>query len=623
MGIVAAWQRAGRLRHDVNMPSGDSFRRPRPDRAVPSVTNPAPPEIDLAPPPAGPRVRGDLGAFDEAFVRCYPSARRAAMDLLLGSLPRVDDGEILEGEAAFDYMIELRQKMVDAAMEVTTYYDSETWLVLIRRLSPRALSYSESGTMDYEGDSTERVAENLVGAARGEHLDVESAQVQRTVSMRLAKLFALAGMVDSLEGAIRSATKGVKYRVWRRRRPRPVDSDELREALREFDLRGKWRTADGTARLEEITSDSFEGDPPMLVAYRFVDGLGIDRTWEGPFRDAQSVEETVRFTLRVFTTGDETYTVLGRHGVLASFANPVATASLIVFGNALLGRVLDSDDAAGATLPRLGLLWIDNDVLTAQINDTLHQEATAVWLADSGQEALSASEVLANVRALYTHGRRSFPGPIVQDSGHRSLIDAWAYAWHIADGLKISPHTGGAIANLSAEEFEVATQNIIDASILAPPTELRDLRGKTLRLNGQSVTDIDAILVADTTRLFLISCKKFVVGVDYRAGDYRAARNREQRLNAALDEWSDRVATLRDAPIGDNYDFSGYEVEGFILLPELVFTPRTDARETLHFGSNGLFFTKVESFGQLAATLEMASWPPERPALRALHQSRR
>lgn len=543
------------------------------------------------------------------------------MDLLLAALPRVNDGEKLEGEAAFEYMVELRQKMVDAATEAAIHYDSETWLVLIRRLSPRALSYAESGTMEYAGDSTARVAENLVGNARGERLDVESAPVSTTVSMRLARLFALAGMVDSLEAAVRSATKGVKYLVRRHRRPRPVDSDELREALREFDLRSKWSSADGTARLEVAAPDRFEGDPPMLVAYRFEDGLGIDQTWEGPFRAAQVVEATVRFTIRAFMTGDETYTVLGRRGVLASFANPVETASLIVFGNALLHHVLDADSKAGATLPRLGLFWIDTEALKSRVDDTLHHEATASWLASSGQHTLSASDVLTNVRQLYVHGRRSFPGPVVQERGPQTLVDAWAYAWHVTDGLKLSPHTGGAIANLSAEEFELATQGLIDASVLAPPIALRELRGKTLRLNGQAVTDIDAILVADATKLFLISCKKFVIGVDYRAGDYRAARNREQRLNAALDEWGDRVAVFRDAPIGDNYDFSGYQIEGFILLPELIFTPREDARETLHFGGGGLFFTKVESFGQLSATLEMASWPPEPPGLRALHRS--
>ncbi|GAA1230017.1 hypothetical protein GCM10009588_03430 [Microbacterium phyllosphaerae] len=575
----------------------------------------------MDPPHAGPQVRADFDEFDEAFVRCYPNAHRAAMGLVIGALPRVKDGEVLEGEDAFKYMVELRQRMVDAATEAATPYDSETWLILIRRLSPRALSHAESGTMDYEGDSTERVAENLVGAARGEHLDVESAPVPTVVSMRLARLFALAGMVDSLESAVRSATKGVKYRVRRRHRPRPFDSDALRASLREFDLRSSWKSADDAPRLESITSDDFEGDPPMLVAYRFKDGLGIDQTWDGPFRAADPVEDTVRFTIRAFTTGDETYTVLGRHGVLASFEDPAATASLIVFGNALLRHVLDVDDAAGATLPRRGLLRIETEVLTAVINDTLHSEAIAVWLTENGQAALSASAVLASIRSLYVHGRRSLPGPVIQTSGDQTLVDAWAYACHVTDDLKLSPHTGGAIANLSAAQFESATQSLIDASVLAPLPKLRKLRGKTLRLNGKAVTDIDAILVADKTKLFLISCKNYLIRIDYLAGEYRAARSGRQRLDAALDEWKDRVATFRNSPVGDNYDFSGYEIEGFIVLPELIFTPRSDSRQTLHFGSADLFFTKVESYSQLAATLEMASWPPEPLALRALRTS--
>lgn len=608
------------MRHYVGMSSGDSFRRPGPT-AAPLPNTLAPGDDYVSPAHAGPQARADLNTFDEAFVRCYPSAQRAALNLLLGALPRVKDGEVLEGEAAFAYMVGLRQKMVDAATEAAAHYDSETWLVLIRRLSPRAVSYAESGTMDYEGDSTERVAENLVGTARGERLDVRSAQVPTTVSMRLARLLALSGMVDSLEGAVRSATKGVKYRVWRRRRPRPVDSDALRDALREFDLRSKWGSADGASRLDVVATDVFEGDPPMLVAYRFQDGLGIDQTWEGAFRATQPAEETVRFTVRAFETGNETYTVLGRHGVLASFDDPVATASVIVFGNALLHHVLNSDDGAGATLPHFGLLWMDTEALVSMIDATLRRGPTVAWLEGSGQEALCAADVLENISALYVHGRRSFPGPVIQSNGHQTLVDAWAYAWHVTDGLKLSPQTGGAIANLSAEQFEIATQDLIDASVLAPPAELRELRGKTLRLEGRAVTDVDAFLVADTTKLFLISCKKFLVRVDYLAGEYPAARNGTQRLNAALDEWQDRVTTFRNSPVGDNYDFSGYDIEGFVLLPALVFTPRSDSRQTLHFGSDGLFFTKVESFSQLAATLEMASWPPEPPALRALRVS--
>lgn len=589
------------------MAHGDSFRRPK--------TRPTPgPEISLPPPDAipepthaGPQGRADFDAFDEAFVRCYPSALQAAMDKLVASLPTVNEGEVLEGQAAFDYMITLRQKMVDAATETAAGYDSVTWLRLLRRLTPHALGFAESGRTATQGDSTQRVAENLVGTARGEFLDAAATPVATAVSMKLAKLVALAGMVDSLESGARSASKGVKYKVRHRRRPRPVNSDELRDALREFDLRNSWSSADDEVRLKQIDQDVFDGDPPMLVAYRFQNGFALDETWSGPYMSASPNEEAVQFTIRAFVTGDEKYLVLGRHDVLASFDDPTATASLIVFGNALLRHVLTFAEDAGQTLPRLGLMWIANDDLEARVDATLRDTTVLTWLSENKQNMLTSPEVIQRVLDLYQHGRRSFPGPVLQERAGQTLVDAWAYAWHVTHGLKLSP-SGGPIANLSGEAFELVVQELIDASVLAPPPKIRELRGRDLRLNGRSVTDADALLVAGE-KLFLISCKRFVTPVAYIAGEHAAARSGTDRLNKALDEWRDRIGTLRENPVGDNYDFSSYEVEGFVLLPELVFTPRKDSRELIRFGRNGLFFTRVESYSQFAATLEMASWP--------------
>lgn len=609
------WQVA-RVGHHVFVAQGDSFHRPEPDASsrlagsrAPSVANPEPTH-------AGPQERGDFDAFDEAFVRCYPSASKSAMNVLLAALPMLKDEAVLEGQAAFDYMIVLRQKMVDATTETATYYDSVTWLHLIRRLSPHALSFAESGTTDSEGDSTQRVAENLVGTAQGELLDTTSGSVPTAVSMRLAKLMALAGMVDSLEAGVRSASKGVKYKVRNGRRPAPFDSDALRAALRQFDLRSSWSSADDEVRLRVIDQDDFEGDPPMLVAYRFKHGFALDETWNGPYTSAQTTDEPVQFTIRAFLTGDEKYTVLGRHGVLASFENPAEPASLIIVGNALLHHVLNFAGTAGQTLPRLGLLWIATDDLRAQVDAALERPAVATWLSENGQRALTAAQALHHIHDLSDRGRRSFPGPVLQERDGRTLVDAWAYTWHVTQGLKLSPR-GGPIANLSAEQFEIVTQELINASVLAPPPRLRALRGKVLRSNGLPVTDVDAVLVTGT-RLFLISCKRFVTPVAYLAGEHAAVRSGMQRLDKALDEWRERIATLRKHPVGDNYDFSSYDIEGFVLLPELIFTPRSDSRELLRFGRNDLFFTRVESFSQFAATLEMASWPVEPAELKAL-----
>ncbi len=600
-----------------SMASGDSFRRASSNLPVRHMGATSEPVLVSTTPGSEPRSRADFEAFDESFVRYYASARRSATDALLRSLPRVNNGDVLEGASAVDYLVDLRQKLVEATTDAARHYDSRTWLELIRRLTPHALAFAEYGTMRPQGDSIQRVAENLVGTAQGTYLDLTSPRVPVDVSMRLARLMALAAEVNNLENAIRSAGKGMKYQVARTRRPRPYDSEELSAALDEFDLRSNRASVDHATRLEEIDVDDFDADPPLLVAYRFHPGLAADQAWDGPFRSAPPREEVVKFTVRSFTTGDEKYTALGHGGVLASFDQPEAVASLMIFGNALLLHVLDYAEDAGNSLPHTGLLKIDAEEFLSCVHKVLERPRVAAWLAEAGQRIPSADQVLAHVQGKYVHGRRSFPGPILQQHDTQITVDVWAYAWHVTHELKLSPQTGGAVANLSAEQFELATQELIDKSVLAPPRELRELRGRTLRLNGKSITDADALIVADK-KLFLVSCKKFLIRADYLAGEYTVVRNGATRLNAALDEWRERISTLRASPVGDNYDFSGYEIDGFVLLPELVFTPRSDSRELLRFGRRELYFTRVESYSQFATVLEMAGWSPEPAALRAV-----
>ncbi len=436
------------------------------------------------------------------------------------------------------------------------------------------------------------------------------------VSARLAKFMALVRLVDELEGAIRSASKGVKYKVRSTRRPAVFGSAALLDALHEFDIRTSWSSADDEVRLDKIDVDAFDGDPPMLVAFRFTHGYALDETWHGPYAAAAITEDAVQFTVRAFATGDEKYMILGRHDVLASFDNPAQVVSLVIFGNALLRTVMSADNDAGRTLPHLGLMSLATADLEAQVSAALGDVEVAKWLSDNGHSTLTSSEVMDHVQSMYEAGRRSFPGPVLQDHEGMTLVDAWAYAWHVTQGLKLSP-SGGPVANLTGKQFELVVQELIDGSVFAPPAQLRAMRGKDLRLNGSVITDADALLVVGT-KLFLISCKRFLTAVDYLAGEHAAARSGTDRLNRALDQWQDRIATLTNNPVGDNYDFSDYEVDGFVLMPELIFTPRSDSRELLRLGHDDLFFTRAESYSQFAATLEMASWPPEQPALRAV-----
>ena len=601
--------------HHLAVAQGSSFRRSPPGALRRPLAALPPPGAPPRPTHAGAKTRADFSAFDEAFVRCYPSASEAASQTLREALPAVDEGAVLEGAAAFEYMIALRQAIADAATEVATAYDSVTWLHLVRRLSPHALAFAEAGTTDAQGDSRQRIAENFVGTARGDRLDAMSASVPIAVSAKFAKFMALVRLVDELEGAIRSASKGVKYKVHNNRRPAVFDSDALLDALHEFDVRTSWSSAEREARLNEVDLDSLDGDPPMLVAYRFTHGYALDETWHGSYSSAATTEEPVQFTIRAFTTGGEKYIVLGRNNVLASFDNPAEVVSLVILGNALLRAVLSTDNGAGQTLPRLGLMSLETPALQTQIHNTLGTPEVADWLSTNGPSMLTSDEVLQGIRGLYEAGRRSRPGPVLQEQEGKTLVDAWAYAWHVTHGLKLSP-SGGPVANLTGKQFEIVVQELIDGSIFAPPAELRKLRGKDLRLNGSVVTDADALLVVGA-KLILVSCKRFLTAADYLAGEHAAARSGTDRLNKALDEWRDRIATLSQSPVGDNYDFSSYEIDGFVLMPELIFTPRRDSRELLRLGHNDLFFTRAESYSQFAATLEMATWPRRASALAA------
>ncbi len=210
------------------------------------------------------------------------------------------------------------------------------------------------------------------------------------------------------------------------------------------------------------------------------------------------------------------------------------------------------------------------------------------------------------IQGLYQNGARSRPGPVLHYEGEDVVVDVWAFHWHVYVALRINPSTGGSFVNATALEFEEAVQRIVDESPFAPPSALRELRGRTLRIEGRDITDLDALIVVKKT-LYLVSCKRFVLGVEYLAGDYRTVRNARSRVELALDEWAARVQEIRGTPVGDNYDFSGYAIDGFVVGPELLFTPRADSREQLQLGIGDLFFTRLESFDQLAGMLSLAA----------------
>lgn len=544
--------------------------------------------------------------YDEAFRACFAPALEWAARLYLDSLPIVVDGSTLEGAPAFEYLVSLRAALVATVEERAAVYSSSSWLYLLRLLNPAAVRGVGSFGADANFQSLFRVAENLVGSADGPPLHGASEQgVSTATSMQLARLLALAAIVNDLEGAIRSSTKGARFQVFRRRRPKLVRDDELRDALAEFDLRSGYENVEHHAYVTQNTRYDLSGDPPVLCAFRFPDGFAVNPTWRGPLPGAEIVDDLAQFTVRVFTTGDPTHAILGA-GALEAFDDPDTTAAIVVFGHAMLLRVVEGDNTAGRSITRFGTLRLTDQELRADVERALIKPNVEAWLRFHSRTHFTVDAVLSLVFGAFRPGARSYPGPIIHASGDEVVVDVWSISWYMTVGLRIDPSVGGALVNSSAEDFELATQSAIDGSSFAPEPALRGMRGKTLRLAGKPITDIDALLVVGK-KLFLLSCKRVTLRVDYLAGDYVSVRNAQSRIDTALDEWAKRVATLREFPQGDNYDFTGYEIDGFVVVPELVYSSRADSRQRLRIGVGNYFFTRVESLAQLTATLRMAS----------------
>ena len=168
--------------------------------------------------------------------------------------------------------------------------------------------------------------------------------------------------------------------------------------------------------------------------------------------------------------------------------------------------------------------------------------------------------------------------PVIR-TGDRLLMDL--HAASDLFGISIEyPVTGGGAGNARAEHFEYSVQSAIDSTEWKPSSSTALLR-KVLRLDGNDVTDIDALAELDGT-LLLIDCKSRVYSAAVEHADFRAFQNNRQFVEEKVHHWNGVIETLRASPVGDNYDLSRLkEVLGVVCTPFPVYVEDPAALEEL------------------------------------------
>ncbi len=163
-------------------------------------------------------------------------------------------------------------------------------------------------------------------------------------------------------------------------------------------------------------------------------------------------------------------------------------------------------------------------------------------------------------------------GSILRQEDNTYYIDFYSATIRLRQLLEYPSRTGK-IANLRADHFELATQSIIEQTKWNPSDTLMSTRGRTLRYNGESITDIDAIGEFGEN-LLIVSCKSIVYTFDYDSGDYKSIRNTTTKILKAVEYWQGIKSKLLRNPIGDNYDFSKYKnIIAIVCTPRIFYVP--------------------------------------------------
>jgi len=541
------------------------------------------------------------------------AAEKWGRDLRRRVQPRhVKTGTVLADESAYEYLVQLRSETIRAGTQLIDLYAPYDWIVLIRSTDLSVLaSWGLADDEDGGAASLQRVMENLAAAStRVDAAGLTAASLlDQRVSMRLARLIFLSAWVDRFEQQIRSTVKGVKYLVGSGGSHTHHESGEIGSLLNAFDVRNSFSLIERWQ--EDLTSPRPLADGlPMIAAYPFRSGEAKSRSWLGPLPNRSFVERINRFTVRTFRLQNPSTSSLPQ-GAIATFPEPEEIVALVCFAHAVYRWVSETHDTAGIQIPQRGFLESTRAETLTAIHEGMLSLDLQTWLRERQIKTPLAARVLELMENLYVPLERSLPGRLVYSVPELNAIriDLVTLAWHLAISLRLDPRGGGPLVNVDADNFELIVQDAIERSEFPTPPALLKLRGKDLRIDGKPVTDLDALLVINQ-QLFLISCKNVLPRLQYLAGDFRTVRNAQSRVDDSLREWATRIQRIVDHPVGDNFDFSGYLISGFVVTPELIFSPDPLAwQEVSVVDKRSLCFYGLDDIDHLVMVLEMAAWP--------------
>jgi len=479
---------------------------------------------------------------------------------------------LVHGQYACELIAQSIAALNDRIRRVVRRRSSLHWLWMLRRLPSSVFEGELATTLGYD----QTLAEAATGTAReaddvtfGPDL-VATFSLDEVTLSDLAELCSLVRFVSDLHKAYRWAAKGAGLCFEPCARPAEIANPELRSSVELYDQRVVASSRPLSRQGSEVVRASdVIGEPGTLLRVvptlpsevRLSPDLLGKLTIEHPELNRAGARVAARFTLQ--------RVAVPRLLSLNPSLSPKELAVILLLHTAAL-HVHRHRSGLFSVMTR-GYLLVETTMLRDMMSE---------FMAIGGDE-LNARLVqvgMLNVDQLWEMLRRVrgtmwplVPGPVIRECGRWTCLDLASATKHL-DVLE-ADDAFGEIANARADHFEHAVQAMIDTSSWKPSDGLKALRGRPLKLKGNTITDLDAVGARGST-LLAVSCKSTVYRRTYDQGDHSTVRNVASLVQKAVAEWSQRMGTLEAAPVGDNYDLSQYSgILRVICLPMVPWVP--------------------------------------------------
>jgi hypothetical protein len=472
----------------------------------------------------------------------------------------------INGAEAGDYLRKCATEVERLLRSHASAYSGHKWLWFLRRLPDSLFTFAKFSNPAYD----RAVTETAVGMFAAASLQLpDSYRVEETTVRRAMRFCGMAAHLSDIQGALQWAGTTVRFRFTDRPIPDPLPLNREDDAIELYVNRldselpmftrlGVITSLDAPKKGAPIIAPLFRNMKPEVVNLRrarFPFDAEVLSTYRPLF---VSVEDIVTFlsdkTLRSesFPRSIAANLLLHRVMLMLAFAEVAYPAQML-----LLGYCHTPLSHFNTIANRLCADWAE----------FLSELPTAI------ARPSGAVDLLAELQAVTPSLHPLQPGPIVSVAGDRLLIDLAAACTRLYADLEF-PATSGPVANYRSHYFEIMLQDVIDRTPVAPSAAIRELRGKTLRVNGAALTDVDA--VAETaSHILLVSCKSIPYSARYDAGDYAVVRNVQSLVVAEIAKHAALVQRINNSSQGDNYEFQK-PVIGVVCTPHVVLIPVGD-----------------------------------------------